>query len=89
MYNTTADPTTGAWQIQLEPFVPVGDIDTNSFTLALTGSNGGEPIVSKNVAYGDVILCSGTEGLFYICVSADQHVFATLTKCLMLSCRAV
>jgi hypothetical protein len=58
-YTATADATTGAWEISMAPFVPNIDTDSNNFTLTLTGSKGGGPIVAHNVAYGDVLLCSG------------------------------
>ena len=68
-YTATADAT-GAWEIAMAPFVP-SPTDSNSFTLTLTGSKGGEPIVARNVAYGDVLLCSGqSNSKFHRCAEA-------------------
>ena len=50
-YTATADATTGAWEIAMDPFVPSGT-DSNNFTLTLSGSKVGSPIVAENVAYG-------------------------------------
>jgi hypothetical protein len=54
--TATADAS-GRWIITLAPHVR--DKGEPSFTLKLSGSGIGAPAVALNVAYGDVILCSG------------------------------
>ena len=58
----TADANSGKWIIALAPHVAVkGEA---SFTLELSGSSiGSTPITARNVAYGDVILCSGQSNM--------------------------
>eukprot|EP00937_MAST-01D_sp_MAST-1D-sp2_P005502 g5502.t1 len=59
-HNTTADATTGRWEISLPPYVVrVGD--DNRFTLTL--SSGGETRVATNASFGTVILCSGQSNM--------------------------
>ena len=58
-YTTLADAD-GTWAIQLNPPGNPLNKGGGSATITVTGSkHGGEPLVAKNVSFGDVILCAG------------------------------
>ena len=54
-YTAKAD-STGKWSIALKPDSTVATAPgaSSSYTLTLTGSKGGSPVVAKDVVFGDV-----------------------------------
>ena len=60
MLSAVAAPT-GRWRIDLAPHVRAKG--EGSFRLTLRGDSGGPPAVASNVAYGDVLLCSGQSNM--------------------------
>ena len=58
MYRAVADPTDGAFEIQLDP-----NYSRNHFAVTVSGSEGGPAAVAKNVMFGDVFFCSGQSNM--------------------------
>ena len=65
---TAAVDSSGKWEVVLQPYV-VEDGDSNKFTLKATASRASNPnehvaeIIVRNVAYGEVLLCSGQSNM--------------------------
>lgn len=57
---TAAAGADGAWSVTLKPY-EVAAGDGNSFTVEV--ASGSSTVVAKNVAYGDVFLCSGQSNM--------------------------
>lgn len=63
-YTATAD-ISGKWSIALksDSTVATANAAGGSYTLTLTGSKGGSPVVAKDVVFGDVYLCTGQSNM--------------------------